>query len=79
MAHEWYVKKRYQTDHNERAAELEIEIILEDTSPQVDSADQLPHVIIQIDSVNVVLIEPTTRQEIDAAIRAEGNRDRTND
>lgn len=43
----WYVKDRYQEDHEERAAALGCGIILEDTSSQVDVRSPLPHVIVQ--------------------------------
>ena len=78
--HRWYVKARYQEDHEERAAALECDLVLEDTSSQVNSQDALPHVIIQVgrlqEVVNpednlyidetIVFLEPVTLQELNA-------------
>ena len=38
----WYVKARYQIDHEERAKALGCDLILEDTSAQVNPNDALP-------------------------------------
>ena len=73
----WYVKARYQIDHEERAKALGCDIILEDTSEQVNPHDALPHVIIQVGRQkeqvnpedvpyayeNLVFIEPVSIQE----------------
>jgi hypothetical protein len=72
--HRWYVKARYQEDHEERAATLGCEVVLEDTSSQVDSNDALPHVIVQVGRVvdgiysepTTVFPEPVTKAELDA-------------
>ena len=73
----WYVKARNQKDHYERCAELGCDVVLEDTSPQVDPATPLPHVIVQyhvqkqrgpdaeLEPVDVVFLEPVDRREID--------------
>ncbi len=69
MIHCWYVKARGQSDHEQRAAALGCEIILEDTSSQVDLNDSLPHVIVQVSRpfipaqskpVNHIFLEPLT-------------------
>ena len=76
----WYVKARYQLDHEERAKALGCDIILEDTSAQVNPNDALPHVIIQVgrrkEQVNpedvpyaydnLVFVEPVSIQELNA-------------
>lgn len=72
--HCWYVKKRYQIDHEERREILGIDIVLEDTSAQVDSDSPLPHIIIQCQvneiSTNYIYLEPISREELDK-LRAE--------
>jgi len=78
--HRWYVKARYQEDHDERAASLKCDVVLEDTSSQVNSQDALPHVIIQVGRLqevvnlednpyineNIIFVEPVSLQELDA-------------
>jgi hypothetical protein len=73
--HRWYVKARYQEDHEERAATLQCGVIVEDTSSQVNSQDALPHVIIQVGRLqednlyineNIVLLEPVTLEQLNA-------------
>ena len=78
--HRWYVKARYQIDHEERAKALECDYILEDTSSQVNPKDALPHVIIQVgrqqeqvtsedspyEIENLVFTEPVSVQELNA-------------
>jgi len=75
--HIWYVKARYQEDHEERAQALGISIILEDTSTQVNPSDPLPHVIVQheilhgvgedafLEAETVVLNEPVSLSELE--------------
>jgi hypothetical protein len=72
--HRWYVKARYQEDHDERAAALGCDCVLEDTSSQVNWDYALPHVIVQagrvVDGIysepNIVFPEPVTKAELDA-------------
>ena len=64
--HRWYVKARFQTDHDERAKVLGCDCVLEDTSSQVNPADLLPHVIIQVRNENIVFVEPVKRAELDS-------------
>ena len=73
--HRWYVKARYQEDHNERSAALGCEIVLEDTSPQVNPEDELPHVLIQVGRLgddgeytnqNLIFVEPVDKADLDA-------------
>tara|TARA_R110002020_G_scaffold129310_4_gene289614 strand:- start:1852 stop:2133 length:282 start_codon:yes stop_codon:yes gene_type:complete len=78
--HRWYVKARYQEDHEERAAYLKCDLVLEDTSSQVNPDDALPHVIIQVGRLqkvvnpednsyineNIIFVEPVSLQELDA-------------
>ena len=75
--HRWYVKSRQQQDHNERASVLECEVVLEDTSSQVDASHELPHVIIQVgrlgedgeyNNANLVFVEPVEKSELDSVL-----------
>ena len=73
--HRWYVKARYQEDHDERSVALGCDYVLEDTSAQVDPTDSLPHVIIQVGRAgddgsynfpSLVFPEPVLRSTLDA-------------
>jgi len=73
--HKWYVKARFQEDHDERAEALGVSIVLEDTSAQVDSANSLPHVIVQVGRLaddggysfeNLIFLEPVEKSTLDA-------------
>jgi len=74
----WYVKARFQEDHDKRAKDLACDYVLEDTSTQVNPSDALPHVIIQVGRVpktarpdgmtyideNIVFEEPVSLQTL---------------
>jgi len=73
--HKWYVKARYQEGHDERAAALGCDLILEDTSAQVDPTNSLPHVIIQVGRASgdeeysyetLIFLEPIEKSTLDA-------------
>jgi len=73
--HKWYVKARFQEDHDERAEALGVSIVLEDTSSIVDSANSLPHVIVQVGRLaddgeytfeNLIFLEPVEKSTLDA-------------
>jgi hypothetical protein len=73
--HRWYVKARYQEGHDERSAALGCDLVLEDTSPPVNSEDALPHVIVQVGRLaddgeysfeNLIFLEPVEKSTLDA-------------
>ena len=69
MINRWYVKARYQLDHEQRANILECPLILEDTSSQVKAEHSLPHLILQDDAgTNHVLLEPVSLLELTALV-----------
>jgi hypothetical protein len=69
LIHKWYVKARYQEDHEARAKILGCDAILEDTSSQVDPLNALPHLIVQNASgINSILEEPVSLNELSALI-----------
>lgn len=63
----WYVKARQQTDHAERASLLGCDLIIEDTSSQVNPETPLPHVIVQTITktgfLNTVFVEPVSADQ----------------